>query len=221
MTSSTVSIVYFNMGETESVHTARTILGHYFAMAHGSSLNAQLCLDRVRDRFWKRFWSFTLIFLTLTSGALILPYMGKWQVVIPTLATCLLAAWAVVYTHNSLNDYMRPTDAERAVAKKWKKFLDIAYRLELTHTLADSIRNETDLSTQSLILSGNQFGNPYFREKIRGILRQLVDAHTKGVTEAEKDAEPDVAQRLHTRLLNWTRWAAEMLGIEYNRQEYR
>lgn len=201
------------MGEKESLRTARTILGHYFAMAHGGSLNAQLCLDKVRDRFWKRFASLTLIILTLISSGMILPNMGKWQVVIPTLVTCIFAVWAVAYTHKSLTEYMRPTNSERVVAKKWKKFLKIAYRLGLVQNLADSIRSESDPDKQDMILSENQFNNPWFKEKIRVILRKMIEDQVQGFNDATHDDVPDVAQGMHGRLLNWAREASDLLGI--------
>ena len=178
------------MGEKESLCAALTALGHYFSMAHDIGLNAQLCLDKVRNRFWRRLGSLTFVIFTLISFVMIFPYSGDRMVVIPFIATIVFAFCTIVYVHTSLNEYLRPSDAERVVAKKWKKFLKIAYRLELVHTLADSIRSETDNSTQLLIQSGNQFGSPYFREEIRRILREMASKHAQGVTDAERDTAP-------------------------------
>ena len=169
------------IGETESLRTARTILGHYFAMANGIDTNAELCLDKVRDRFWKWFYSITLIIITLISSQMILPILTT------CLTTCIFAVWTFVYMHKSLTEYMRPTDEERVVAEKWIHFLKIASRFGLIDTLASEIRYEPVIRTQVMILSGNKFSNPWFREKILEIL--------------QNDEVPETMRRMHGRLL--------------------
>lgn len=202
------------MKEDASLRTACTILGHYFSMAHSFGTNAQLCLDMVRDRFWRQFFISNLVILTLVSLGFVILYMGKWQVAIPTSAACFFSIWTFLYMHSSPTGRMRPSNRERELAKKWQRFLKIAYRLGLVHNLADNIRSESNPYNQAMILSENQFGNTWFREKIRAVLRKMVDDHIRGFKEATCDDEPDVAQNMHSQLLNWTREAADLLGIQ-------